>query len=279
MPLVSNTHGKGRVRVARVVRDGERNEIRELTVQTMLEGDFDRSYTEGDNQGVVATDTIKNITNIVARERLDACPEHFALALAGRFLERYRQVALVTVTCGETRWAPAMIGGKPHPHSFVLVPNGQPHAKVVASRDGAATSSGITCFTFMKTTQSGWVGYLQDDVTTLREATDRIAATAMDATWTWNAEPDDYPIANARVLDAMLEVFATTYSRGVQDSLFRMGEAALAAVPQLATVSMACPNKHYIPIDLSPFGLAADNVVFTPTDEPHGQIECTVGRG
>jgi urate oxidase len=49
-------------------------------------------------------------------------------------------------------------------------------------------------------------------------------------------------------------------------------------VPELDTVSLACPNKHYLPVNLAPFGMSADNRVFTATDEPHGQIECTVGR-
>ena len=65
----------------------------------------------------------------------------------------------------------------------------------------------------------------------------------------------------------------------MQDSLYRMGEAALAAVPELGTVSMACPNKHCVPVNLDRFGLSGDNMVFVATDEPHGQIECTVGRG
>jgi urate oxidase len=64
----------------------------------------------------------------------------------------------------------------------------------------------------------------------------------------------------------------------VQDSLYRMGEAALAAVPELESISLACPNKHYLPINLKPFDMSSDNRVFTPTDEPHGQIECVVGR-
>jgi urate oxidase len=29
---------------------------------------------------------------------------------------------------------------------------------------------------------------------------------------------------------------------------------------------------------MAPFGRDNPNVVFTPTDEPHGQIECTVSR-
>ena len=58
-----------------------------------------------------------------------------------------------------------------------------------------------------------------------------------------------------------------------------MGEAALAAVPEISEISMACPNMHFILMNLSAFGLDNNNDVFLPTDEPHGQIECTVGQG
>ncbi|HMI17678.1 MAG TPA: urate oxidase, partial [Bradyrhizobium sp.] len=57
-----------------------------------------------------------------------------------------------------------------------------------------------------------------------------------------------------------------------------MGSAAIEAVPELENISIACPNKHYVPINLGPFGLDNSNRVFSATDEPHGQIECTVGR-
>jgi urate oxidase len=57
-----------------------------------------------------------------------------------------------------------------------------------------------------------------------------------------------------------------------------MASAALAAVPEISKISLACPNKHYLPINMSPFKRDNPNVVFTPTDEPHGQIECSVTR-
>ncbi len=279
MPLIANSYGKGRVRVLRVHRGAERHEVRELSVSTSLDGDFGRAFTDGDNRQVIATDTIKNITNIVARENLAASAEQYGGLLAARFLERYPQVGRATVTMHETRWSRTEIDGKPHPHSFVLDANGKPFAEVSSTREHIDVTSGISGYTFMKTTESGWVGYVMDDYTTLPPTTDRIAATAMDARWTWRSEPADYERANARVLEAMLPVFAATYSKGVQDSLYRMGEAALAAIPDLATITMACPNKHYLPINLAPFGMSGDNMVFTPTDEPHGQIECTIGRG
>lgn len=280
MPLISNSYGKGRVRVMRVHRGGDHDEVRELTVQTMLEGGFEAAYTRGDNAAVVATDTVKTIAYIVARENMTASAEEYARKLAARFLDRYGQVERVTVRTAETKWVRAVLAGAAHPHSFLLDGNGRPTAAVTAGRDGTvSTVSGIAGFTFMKSTRSGWVGYVTDEYTTLPETRDRIAATAMDATWTWRSAPADYPAANALVLSTMLEEFGTTYSHGVQDSLYRMGEAALAAVPELDTIAMACPNKHYIPVDLDRFGLSADNMVFVATDEPHGQIECTVGRG
>lgn len=278
MTLLHHTYGKGRVRVMRVHRDGEFNEVRDLDVKVMLKGAFGASWTEGDNRAIVATDTIKNIAYVVARENMQACPELYGQALARRFLDRYPQAAEARVTLHETKWSRAAFGGKPHPHSFTLDGNGRPSAEVAMTRDGATVTSGVAGYTFMKSTASGWEDYVFDEYTTLPPTHDRIAATAMDATWTWGAVPTDYSAANASLLAIMLEVFATTYSKGVQDSLYRMGEAALAAIPELATISMSCPNKHYIPMKLEPLGLASDNSVFIATDEPHGQIECTVGR-
>ncbi len=275
MRLASSTYGKGAVRIMRVDRTQPRHAVRELTVAVMLEGAFDASFTSSDNGAVVATDTIKNIVNIMAREQLAAETEPFAAALAARFLERYGQVAAAAVHTQETCWQ--RLGG--HDHAFTLDGNGRPTVQLRLTRDGAPMiRSGIEGFTFMKSTQSGWVGYHMDEVTTLPETTDRIMATAMTASWEWSAAPASYERANAAVLGAMLARFAGEYSPSVQHTLFRMGSAALDAVPEIADVAMACPNKHYIPVKLEGFGLDNANQVFTATDEPHGQIDCTVAR-
>lgn len=279
MPLIRSTYGKGRVRIMRVKRDTERHEARELNVTVLLTGAFDASYTSDDNSSVIATDSIKNIVNIVARDNVGAETEPFAAALATYFLDRYAHVTQVDVTATETKWVRIAVDGAPHEHSFVLDSNGNPFVKLAATREGVSVTSGIKGFTFMKTTNSGWENYWFDEATTLKPTADRMCATAMDASWRWAKAPASYPEANAAVLATVLKVFATTYSPSVQNTMYLMGEAVLAAVPEIAEISMACPNKHYLPIDLSPFGRSSDGQVFTPTDEPHGQIECTVGRG
>jgi urate oxidase len=280
VPLIKNRYGKGRVRVMRIHRDGDRHEVSQLNVKAMIEGDFARTYTHGDNSNSVSTDTIKNVVNIVARENTGLCTEEFCQVLAKKYLDTYRQVASVELSVHETKWSRLSFGGKPHPHSFVLDSNGKPTVEVLAIRGAAATmSSGIDGFAFMKSTQSGWENYVKDSYTTIPPTADRMCATSMVASWKWSGKPANYPATNKKIIDTLLEVFAMTYSKSVQDSLYRMGEAALAAVPEISEVSMACPNMHFILMNLSAFGLDNNNDVFLPTDEPHGQIECTVARG
>lgn len=280
MPLIKNRYGKGRVRVMRIHRDGDRHEVSQLNIKAMLEGDFARTYTHADNSPTVSTDTIKNVVNVVARENTGLSTEEFCEVLAKRYLDLYPLASSVAITAHETKWSRLSVGGKPHPHSFVLDSNGKPTVEITSVRGGATTmSSGIDGFAFMKSTQSGWENYYMDKYTTIPPTADRMCATSMVASWTWSGKPASYPATNAKILETLLDVFATTYSKSVQDSLYRMGEAALAAVPEIAEISMACPNMHFLLMNLSAFGLDNNNDVFLPTDEPHGQIECTVGRG
>jgi urate oxidase len=279
VPLIKSKYGKGRVRVMRIHRDGGRHEVSQLSIKVMVEGDIARTYTHADNSNSVSTDTIKNVVNIVARENTGLCTEEFCQVLAQKYLDLYPQMTSVAVTAHETKWNRLSFGGKPHPHSFVLDNNGKPSVELTATREGSTLISGIDGFTFMKSTQSGWAGYVKDPYTTIPETHDRMCATSMVASWKWSAKPVSYPGTNAKILATLLEVFGTTYSASVQDSLYRMGEAALAAVPEISEISMACPNMHLILMNLSAFGLDNNNDVFLPTDEPHGQIECTVGRG
>ena len=280
MPLIKNRYGKGRVRVMRIHREADRHEVSQLNIKAMVEGDFARAYTHADNSTSVSTDTIKNVVNVVARENTGLSPEEFCQVLAKKYFDSYPQIASVAITSHETKWSRLSFGGKPHPHSFVLDSNGKPTVEVMGARGGPlAVTSGIDGFTFMKSTQSGWENYVKDKYTTIPPTADRMCATSMVATWKWSGRPKDYPASNSKILDTVLEVFGTTYSMSVQDSLYRMGEAALSAVPEISEISMACPNMHFILMNLSAFGMDNNNDVFLPTDEPHGQIECTVGRG
>ena len=282
MPFVRQRYGKANVRVLRVQRDAGRHEVREARIRVTLDGAFARAYTAADNSSVVPTDTMRNLVNVLALEHLDAASEPFALAIAHCFLDRYEQVSEAQVEIDETVWNRMSIAGRPHEHNFVRSESGTPFACVTTTRSACEISAGIRDLAIMKTTGSGFVDYPQDEYTTLPPTTDRVLATRLCARWRFagagRAAPAAFGDAANAIRCALLQVFATTYSHSVQDSLYRMGEAALAAAPGIAEITLSMPNVHYLAIDLSDFGRDAKGRLFLPTDEPNGEIEATLRR-
>lgn len=274
MKLTAHRYGKNRVRVLKVLREGEVHTVKELTVGIAIDGDFEASFTAADNALVVPTDTMKNIVNALAHEHLGAETEPFAQRLAAHLRRRYPQVSGVAVDIDERVWTRLDVAGAPHPHSFVQSDRAHPFVRL---RD-EQLESGVRDLLILKSTASGFEGYPRCEHTTLPETADRILATALTAAWTWRATPASYRTANARIIDALLVPFATHYSPSVQATLFEMGGAALAACPEIAAITLAMPNLHCLRVDLAPFGRDNRNELFVPTDEPHGQIEATITR-
>lgn len=278
MKLVAQNYGKQRVRVMKVLRGTPRHEVKEVEFGVRLEGDFASSYTAGDNSKVVPTDTMKNTVHALAHQHLGHQTEPFAALLAGHFLKDYPQVSRVTIESSERRWSRLSVGGTPHDHAF-SGQEGRPLVTVVAARGGTTRiDSGIEDLLILKSTGSSFTGYPKCAYTTLPETNDRILATRLRATWRWSAPPADFNAANAALLEAMLAVFARNFSPSVQATLYEMAGAGLAAIPQVTEISLAMPNKHYLPANLKPFGLDGTGVSFIATDDPHGQIEATVAR-
>lgn len=278
MKLVHHHYGKAKVRVLKVTHTGAQHSLKELEVSVMLRGDFNGSYTSADNRLVVSTDTMKNTVYALAREKLGAETEDFGLALGEHFLKTYPQVEQADIGLSERGWERMTVGEEPHPHAFVQRSAARAFARVACRRGESNVESGIEELLILKTTGSGFEGYVQDRFTTLPPTKDRIMATKLKATWAYGKRPAKYSAANGAILEAMLAVFAQNYSASVQATLFQMGEAALAAAPEISKVSLIMPNKHCLLVNLAPFGIENPNEIFVPTDEPHGQIEGTVSR-
>ena len=276
--LTGHRYGKARVRVLKILRAGPVHTLKDLEVAAYLKGDFESSYTSGDNTKVVATDTIKNTINVFAHQHLGPEIERFALILGEHFLTRYPQVVEAEIQIAERQWDRLTVEGAPHPHSFKAGSEGRMFTHVVCNAGMKTVRSGVRDLVILKSTESGFENYPRDEFTTLPETADRILATSFSATWTFQKQPDHYSRANETILTAMLQVFANNYSPSAQTTLFQMGEAALAACPEISKLDLAMPNKHCLLINLAPFGLENKNEVFVPTDEPHGDITATVMR-
>jgi urate oxidase len=278
--LTGHRYGKARVRVLKVLREGETHTVKDLAVGAMLHGDFASSYTDpaGDNTKVVATDTIKNTINVLALQQLGEETARFAIFLARHFLSEYPQVEQAEIEIAERPWNRLNANRKPHPHSFQAAGESREITRVACTRASQTLQCGVRDLVILKSTGSGFENYPRDRFTTLPETADRILATSFRALWTYEREPAHFGCTNAAILGTMLAVFAETYSPSAQATLFQMGEAALAGCPEISQLDLAMPNKHCLLINMAPFGLENRNEVFVPTDEPHGQIECTVTR-
>lgn len=278
MKLISQNYGKARVRVAKVIREGAVHSIKELTVRVALQGDFEASYSAADNTKVVPTDTCKNTVNVLAYKHLGRDNEAFAITIADHFLNRYAHVGTVTVEIEERLWTRMIFDGQPHPHSFTQSQRHKPFVKLVKSTDSQVLESGVSEFIVLKSTGSGFEDFHLCENTTLPPTTDRILATSMRASWRWGSAPASYTDSVDRLLQAIVVPFAHNYSASVQATLWEMAQVALDTVPEISQVTFALPNLHFINQNLAPFGIDNQNVLFLPTDEPHGQIEATLAR-
>jgi urate oxidase len=266
--LTHHTYGKTAVRLLRLDRSRAAHEIFEVWVETRLEGDFAEAY-DGDNSRVLATDTQRNTVYALARTRPFANAEELGLLLARHFVETQPQVERATISITERPWA--RLGEAPD--AFVGAGEQRRTARVVVDSGGELVWSGVRDLLIMKTGRSGFSGFPRDPFTTLPEVDDRILATRLDVEWQLASSTVDFGHVRAAVEPALLAAFVDHNSLSVQHTLKAMGEAALAASPELDEIHLVMPNKHYLLANLTPFGLDNPNVVFIPTDEPAGRIE------
>jgi urate oxidase len=276
--LLESAYGKSRVRLVQLARCDDRHDLRDLTVAIRFQGQYDESYTAGDNSGVLPTDTMKNTVYALAAASPPAQPEMFGLALANHFLDRNPRLERVRIDMTERPWARIRSSGRDDPHAFVGRGPDTRSARVVVDGKTATVSGGVADLLVLKSSRSAFTGFIQDDLTTLPETRDRILATSLTATWRYGHTDVDFGLAWGIVRQTLLESFAAHDSASVQHTMYAMGEAVLARLPDVADIHLVMPNKHHLPVDLSPFGLENRNEIFVATDEPFGLIEATIAR-
>jgi urate oxidase len=268
--LVWNRYGKSSVRLVKVQRSTEPHGIMDLTIDVALEGAFDEVYTHGDNSACLATDTMKNTVYAFARvEPLDHI-ETFAAKLADHFSEK-PGVSLARIQVAEHPWTRLGV------HAFAKTGGEEWTTAVTEDANRLSIASGLRNLIVLKTTDSAFSGFPRDGYTTLPDTRDRILATSITATWSYADGFDDFA-KRTTVRQALVGAFAVHRSESVQQTLFAMGEAALAACDGITDIHLALPNRHHLLVDLTPFGLDNPNEIFVATDQPYGLIEARMTR-
>jgi urate oxidase len=192
-------------------------------------------------------------------------------------------VSQAQVDVDEYRWERVSVAGTGHAHTFLRAGHEIRTAAVTVLQDGPSVSrswviSGIKDLVLLKSTGSEFTGFLTDPYTTLAPASDRILATALTARWRYAGVAAGWDEAFGQVREILLARFATVYSHALQQTLFEMGSAVLAARDDIAEIRLSAPNKHHFLADLAPFGLENPGEVFFAADRPYGLIQCAVAR-
>ena len=279
--LGANQYGKAEVRLVHVARGagpGGEDLLRDWNVSTSLSGDLADSHLTGSNAKVLPTDSQKNKAYALAKELGgDTEPEAYALALGSFFVSSQEPIGRARVSVEEYGWTPIGATGYSFARAGDLVRTTVVHVDSVL---GTSVVSGLRDLTLMNTTASEFWGYPKDGYTTLPETKDRILATSVNAAWRFRpdavAAGTDWGAAFALARSTIRATFAGTYPYSLQQMLYTIGTALLAALPSVCEVRLSLPNKHHYLVDLAPFGLENEREVYLAGDRPYGLIEGTV---
>ncbi len=103
--LSHNAYGKSENRLVRIVRETDRHEIRDVTVNIRLWGDFEHVYLEGSNVEIPATDTMKNTVFAMGKTDFSTGSiEDFGKAIATHLISTSPRVERARVHLTEHPW-------------------------------------------------------------------------------------------------------------------------------------------------------------------------------
>lgn len=276
--LESNAYGKNGINLSKIHRYTDRHEIRHITVNISLQGDFETAHTIGDNTKILPTDTMKNTVYVLAKDHFNASIEEFGLYLVDHFLSHNPQISMAKAELTEFCWARMVFDGKPHPHSFVNGGSEKHEAIVIHDRQNLSVAAGIKDLLILKTTDSGFTNYIKDQYTTLRETDDRIFSTQCEAIWKYQTPSLDFTGLYNKIRNSLLQTFSTHKSLSVQHTLYAMGENVLKDFAPVKEITLKMPNRHHILFNLEQFGMDNSNEIFIATDQPYGYITGTLVR-
>ena len=201
------------------------------------------AYLTDSNRGMTATDTQKNTVYYIAKKMSSECsPEEFAIALAKHFVNEYPLVSKAKVLVKVKPWERYrdVQNEQCHDHGFVMRGSEIRTAYVTygcddRSKDAVLTvEAGMMDCKVLKTTQSGYAGFLHDAFTLLPDTDERIVATSMKSTWKYCSKslPRDYDATYALVRDTSLATFfgpakGGVFSPSVQYTLYQMAKAVI----------------------------------------------------
>uniref|UniRef100_A0A0K2TBG6 Uricase n=1 Tax=Lepeophtheirus salmonis TaxID=72036 RepID=A0A0K2TBG6_LEPSM len=290
--ILDRRYGKSYVKLLHVTRNKNIHTVKEYEVNMFLTLETEDDYTVGNNKHVVATDSQKNTVYLLAKQFGIESPEKFALLLVKHFLTKYAGNVIEATAEVEEAFKWKRMRGD-HCHAFSADSSLTRTCKVTQkSGEVPQIFVGLKNFRILKSTQSSFVKFVDDEYRTLPCMEDRVFSTVVETEWKYFPSVDmsgkDYDSKFEEIIEHIIDWFAGDskigiHSPSVQMTMYQCLTSILSSILQIDYIYMKMPNKHYFSIDLSKFpesvgGAESNYDVFLPVDKPSGIIEATVGR-
>ena len=244
-------YGKGDVLVYRLNRDGRtpagQSPVFGANVLLLVYGDaFWPTYTDGDNTGLIATDSMKNF---IQRETFEFEGDDLAdycRFLGSRFLAKYPHVEGAQVSASEVPY-----GGIDGAVAFAPAGPERACARVeLRGEEIVDAVAGIRGFRLLRLGGSAFHGFIRDEYTTLPDIRNRPLHMWLDLEWTYvdRATAFGRNCVTARARQIVRDVFRTFESGSIQQVIYRIGNRLLEELPSVAEVRLEANNRTWLPV-------------------------------
>ncbi len=277
--ILNPSYGKQSVPVFKVIKNESKHTIIDMEVEVILEGDISESWITGTNHQILPTETQKNTCYAIALTTDFDCIEDYGIALGNDIIERHSHITKATISISSRQWNTIQIDNEEHNHAFIR--NTEPNRKeciCIIEKTNSSITSGIKDLILLKTTQSGFTGYIQDKYTNLQPVgknevhSNRLFCTKLESYWDWLCKPSNgYNEANHQILDILIKEFSGPanegkFSKSLQETAYQMAKTVLTTFENLKSINIITPNVHFYAYPLEQFGLNNPNIVFQSTD-------------
>jgi urate oxidase/2-oxo-4-hydroxy-4-carboxy-5-ureidoimidazoline decarboxylase len=268
-------YGKGDVIAYRLNRAGGSagTPVFGANVLLLLYGDtFWKSYTEGDNSGLIATDSMKNF---IQRETMNFPGndlEAYCNFLGTTFLKKYAQVEGLQISVSEIPYA-ALVSDV----AFAPCGPDTATARLEIDRTGIIeAASGVRGFRLLRLGGSAFKGFVRDEYTTLPDLHNRPLHMWLDLEWNYVAPDAAFSggAVTARVRQIVRDVFTSFESGSIQQVIYQMATKVLADVPAITEVRLEANNRTWDTIAEQGDALG----VYTDARPPYGCLGLTLKR-
>ncbi|MBM7603649.1 urate oxidase/2-oxo-4-hydroxy-4-carboxy-5-ureidoimidazoline decarboxylase [Metabacillus crassostreae] len=252
------------------------------------------SFSEGENELVVATDSMKNFIQKHLAYYQGNTIEGFLKFVSERFLQTYAHIETIKLSAEEVPFLPTVVLENQENKVSSLVFNRSRNEQATSyhhtrkdeqdSIDVINAFSGIKDLQLIKISGNSFSGYIQDEYTTLPESNNRPLFIYLNINWNYVNMQDSYGelpekyVAAEQVKDIVTSVFHHLETKSIQHLIYQIGLRILARFPQLSKVTFQSQNRTWLTVVDQIEESNSSSKVYTEPQPPFGFQGFTITR-